>query len=94
MAEQRERSRGGKGARFVADPSLAQLTSEFIGYPNETVADGLAVLAWPARPMPTQVVLDRTPFYAEGGGQIGDRGELRGPQGPVARRRHAAGGGP
>jgi alanyl-tRNA synthetase len=83
MAEQRERSRGGKGARFVADPSLAQLTSEFIGYPNESVADGLAVLGLAGPADATLVVLDRTPFYAEGGGQIGDRGELRGPQGKV-----------
>ncbi|HKO33475.1 MAG TPA: alanine--tRNA ligase [Candidatus Limnocylindria bacterium] len=81
MAEQRERSRGGKGARFVADPSLATLTSEFIGYPNETRAGGLTVLGLAGEPQSTQVVLDRSPFYAEGGGQIGDQGELLGPSG-------------
>ena len=30
-----------------------------------------------------EIVLDRTPFYAEGGGQIGDRGELRTAAGEV-----------
>ncbi len=81
MAEQRERSRGGRSARFAIDSSLGELTTEFIGYPNETRADGLAVMGVAQADGLTQVVLDRTPFYPEGGGQVGDRGELRGPEG-------------
>ena len=81
MAEQRERSRGGRGDRVALDPALGDLASEFIGYPNETRADGLAVIGLGGEGEVRQVVLDRTPFYAEGGGQIGDRGGLVGPSG-------------
>jgi alanyl-tRNA synthetase len=80
MAEQRERSRGEKHGGPQLDSDVAGLRSDFIGYPNETSADDLRVLAVVPGEA-TAVVLDRTPFYPEGGGQIGDRGELIGVNG-------------
>ena len=83
MAEQRVRSRGERRAAFAADPAVAAVRTEFIGYPNETGADGLRIVAFVegTDDEPTAVVLDRTPFYAEGGGQVGDRGTLIGAKG-------------
>jgi alanyl-tRNA synthetase len=81
MGEQRERSRGTRAGRFAPAPGVEELRSEFIGYPNETSADGLRLLLVVEVEGSAQVVLDTTPFYAEGGGQIGDRGELVGERG-------------
>jgi alanyl-tRNA synthetase len=81
MAEQRERSRGTRAGKFAPAAGVEGLRSDFIGYPNETSADGLPVLLAAEAGGLAQVVLERTPFYAEGGGQIGDRGELVGERG-------------
>ena len=86
MEEQREKSRGVRAGRFTPLPGVGGLQSQFVGYPNETEADALTVVAV-AFIEPgglAQVVLDRTPFYAEGGGQVGDRGVLEATRGRFA----------
>jgi alanyl-tRNA synthetase len=84
MAEQRQRSRGTARAGITLPEPLSGLASEFVGYPNQTDAEGLTVLGVATSDDGRSlVVLDRTPFYAEGGGQIGDRGALVGAGGTL-----------
>jgi alanyl-tRNA synthetase len=85
MEEQKARARASwKGtAKQTANPAYQKLpTSTFEGY-RQTRSDGCEVLAIISKGQGAQelkpgeegeVILDHTPFYAESGGQVGDRG--------------------
>ena len=79
MAAQQMRSREANKNVFVSQThrELPEDHSEFVGY--ETLAsDSRIVACQPAQDEMLDVYLDMTPFYAESGGQVGDKGELVG----------------
>ena len=94
MDAQRERAkRSAKNVR--AEEELATVageagTTEFVGYQTLESDGRLVALIGPGgrEPVATEgeevrFVLDRTPFYAESGGQVGDRGVIQAPGGTI-----------
>jgi alanyl-tRNA synthetase len=95
LAEQRDRSRGGRKAELARQAEMLALyeavlrqagDTAFLGYETTEaegrvvaiIRDGVAYDELAGRGA-AEVVLERTPFYPEGGGQVGDRGVLREP---------------
>jgi len=84
MTQQRERSR--QASQFEITHSAAQIdaSTEFLGYEKNLRGNGKIIALYrEGKPVDTlnkgdkgSIVLDRTPFYAESGGQIGDQGQL------------------
>jgi alanyl-tRNA synthetase len=88
MERQRETSRS--GASFKADGrdradlyAAIQPRTEFLGYTETSAHANIVAILGPDGPMDqaeagqqVEVVLDRTPFYGESGGQVGDSGDL------------------
>jgi alanyl-tRNA synthetase len=83
MAAQQERSRSASKVKAGAQLEYSGAKTTFRGY--DTLGEEGRVVALYRGGSPVKslsageegiVVLDRTPFYAESGGQVGDRGEL------------------
>ncbi|CAI8910609.1 alanine--tRNA ligase [Methylocaldum szegediense] len=85
MEEQRERARAAShfGVDYSHDVHL-DIRCDFTGYTNSREETRVAAVLQDGKPVELLtageegiLILERTPFYAESGGQVGDRGTIR-----------------
>jgi len=91
MARQKEQARAAGKFKMAANLEYEGPATTFRGYEQLEAAGNVLALYRDGAPVNELaegemgvVVLDNTPFYAESGGQVGDRGELRGSHGIFA----------
>jgi alanyl-tRNA synthetase len=96
MAAQRERGRAAakfefEAGRVAAYTQLADVRTKFVGYDATEHASTIAGIIGASGVQDSaeegddvEVALIETPFYPEGGGQVGDAGEIVAPQGVIA----------
>jgi alanyl-tRNA synthetase len=94
MDEQRRRSEFASSGEIAVESVYKELANrtgetEFLGYAGTEasgrikalIADGALVDRITSSAQAVGVVVDRTPFYGEAGGQVGDKGTIVGPKG-------------
>jgi alanyl-tRNA synthetase len=91
MQAQRQRAKAGRKGNATDDDRLDMYReiveqfgiTEFLGYTDETTESRLLAVV-PNEDGTVELFLDRTPFYAESGGQVGDTGTIRSSDGVAA----------
>ncbi len=91
MARQKEQARAAGKFKMAANLDYSGPATAFLGYDGLEAKGNILALYKDGVPVDQLaegdmgvVVLDNTPFYAESGGQVGDRGELRSTHGIFA----------